>query len=1022
MTSADHPVLHALSAEPRTARAGEVVRVTFRTRNVGTQPSPAGTVAFALGEGLEALDDTEVHVEPVAPHEDVVAAVRARVAAAMTDRTEIVVRAALHLPDTVLGTNACTVIARSRAVLGGPASGTFVEAVDGDTVRVRAAVVNEGDGPACGVRVAVPAPIGCVRVAPGDVETREIARLDPGESAELAFEARIVAPVGELRADGGEVRFGEGRRVALPAREAVAPEPLVAEPHVVLIAGRRGTDIAIDLRNDGWADAHDVRLEIALPATLRAIAGSIAVDGVPVDDSGIGRKGGRGKRAVGAASAAVARAERKGDRTAIVISTIPARSSVHVTMAAWASAPGAEGTIGVEADAHHLDVPFAAERVRNVRVRVAGVPRTVSPGEIARVLVGLVNAGDVEETLSLEIAEDRAAPSAGVRPVQLPEADAATCAASIQRTLRPGATEVVEVPVRVRACAGDGEMLSNAAVVFDDGGERARAPFALLVRDRVWLALDEAPTRATADAREAGPGGESGGDVTQYTVRNDGSSPARDVAATFGDLHCALEPIPAGATAVVEVEAGAARHGGVVTVGGREVLALPGLPEDGPATVYAVLRGPQGVVAGAPFAVRLDVDVEDAVDVLAVRVFDAAGCSYVPGSTLLDGRVLLDRAGGASTGACAPLAGEGLRLRGVPGGTRITLTWSLLADSRADGVPLHVAAALDVDGEARGVAPLAIAVRARDVFAARPAGLAYHLEACTIAPQLADVDVDVVCATDVADVQAAGSRAAGVPAAGVRAADVHVAITESEPLAESLAPARRKSTVFALRLDADRAEEISRLLHGVRGGGLVAHLFAVRLFFPDTVVPDELDGAGLTSATSTSGERTAAGALDAVRGAVRDVFDRLYVKLRIPGFDVSSDDLDDPALRSALVTLVEALRDETLPGKTLPCRALVDSTPAGACAGFADAAYGAPAALRALVALLPARCDEDPLLAAAVSRYARLLDDVLCRYEGVPLELFDDALAHLSEIALDDARADVLAALGPHVAPVQIAC
>ena len=46
MTGDDEAVLHALSAEPRSARAGETIRVLFRTRNVGTTPSPAGTVRF----------------------------------------------------------------------------------------------------------------------------------------------------------------------------------------------------------------------------------------------------------------------------------------------------------------------------------------------------------------------------------------------------------------------------------------------------------------------------------------------------------------------------------------------------------------------------------------------------------------------------------------------------------------------------------------------------------------------------------------------------------------------------------------------------------------------------------------------------------------------------------------------------------------------------------------------------------------------------------------------------------------
>ena len=89
---------------------------------------------------------------------------------------------------------------------------------------------------------------------------------------------------------------------------------------------------------------------------------------------------------------------------------------------------------------------------------------------------------------------------------------------------------------------------------------------------------------------------------------------------------------------------------------------------------------------------------------------------------------------------------------------------------------------------------------------------------------------------------------------------------------------------------------------------------------------------------------------------------------------------------------------------------------------FATAPYGAPAVLRALVALLPQACDDDPALAAHVRRHANLLDAALSRYEDLPLELFDEALAHRADAALDDARADVVAALRARAELAEIAC
>ncbi len=68
--------------------------------------------------------------------------------------------------------------------------------------------------------------------------------------------------------------------------------------------------------------------------------------------------------------------------------------------------------------------------------------------------------------------------------------------------------------------------------------------------------------------------------------------------------------------------------------------------------------------------------------------------------------------------------------------------------------------------------------------------------------------------------------------------------------------------------------------------------------------------------------------------------------------------------------------------------------------------------LRALVALLPTHCAGEPALGAALARYAAALDDALARHASAPARAFDDALALNVDAALDDARADLLAALG----------
>ena len=862
MTSAHEPVLHALSVEPRVARPGETVCVIFRTRNLGTSASPAGTVTFLLGDGLEALDAPEAAVESVAPGDDVTAIMRARISAPLDDRTELAVQAVLRVPDAVLGTNVCAVLVRSRPVLDGAASGTFVEPVDAEHVRVRAVVTNEGDGAARAVRIEVPAPAGCIRAHDDAPSALAVDRLEVGASTTFSYEAKIVEPVAMVQADEGAVLHGGGQRTMLPVREAIVMEPVILAPCVDLRPARRSVDVSIDVGNAGWVDARDVPLRIALPAHLRAIDGSIAVDGVPVVLRGGKRTGG---------NPPFARLERSGGAHVVVL-TVPARTSSRVTMAATFNGGYAGGTIVASAGRHEVEVPFEPDPVRDVRMRLIDIPRTVaSKGEL-RVAADAVNAGDVPETLFFCVT--------GCGITMQPEA--------VARTIAPGTVAVVDLAVPVREDAPHAEPLLLSVVACDAERERARAEFAVIVRDRPMSSCDEpGPTNA-------------------------------------------------------------------------EGLG---------AVVHAALRGPDEVFAGAAFTLHADIDVEDPVEVLTLRIPDIPGAAYVAGSTTLDGRALLDRA------RISPLAGDGLVLRGVPAGTRIAAAWTLLADAPACDDSLVAEATLDVDGSARPCESIAVHVRGRTAFAAQPTGLAYHIDACVV-----DARAEPVATEPIVESHEQPSAGAVVEFAN-----------------ESWLRPLDDAFTFALRLEPRRLDELATLLEAA-SGGLVTHILALRMFLPD----DE-----------TSGQTGVASALDGVRFALRDVFDRLFVKLRIPGFAIVSDDVDDIVLRSAMIGLFERLI-EASPGSDRSEGATVRIARERVrelLEAFAGTPYGSPAMLRALVALLPARCEGNPMLSAALARYGCALDDVLARFDGAPLELFDDALAHASDRDLDDARGALAAAL-----------
>ena len=307
-------------------------------------------------------------------------------------------------------------------------------------------------------------------------------------------------------------------------------------------------------------------------------------------------------------------------------------------------------------------------------------------------------------------------------------------------------------------------------------------------------------------------------------------------------------------------------------------------------------------------------------------------------------------------------------------------------------------------------------VRGRDAFAAQPAGLPYHVDACVIdavVPAVVPAVASGVCsevATGVLDLP----DVPDVPNLRMLIEDAPFEPLSSHP--SQMCASRDDAFTFGFRLDGARLDEIARLLRA-GGRGLVAHVIALRTLLPDS---------------ETSGDPGIASALDGVRAAVGDVLDRLFVKLRIPGFDVASDDVDDAAVRHAMIALFERLlaappgagrraddAGRSADGATVR---ITRERVRELLASFAGAPYGAPAVLRALAALLPSQCEADPALGSAFVRYAIALDDALARYEGVPLELFDDALTRAYDRALDDARAALELALGDRTAFAELAC
>jgi hypothetical protein len=93
-----------------------------------------------------------------------------------------------------------------------------------------------------------------------------------------------------------------------------------------------------------------------------------------------------------------------------------------------------------------------------------------------------------------------------------------------------------------------------------------------------------------------------------------------------------------------------------------------------------------------------------------------------------------------------------------------------------------------------------------------------------------------------------------------------------------------------LSLDAERAAAIVRVLRGARGAGIVSHIPSLAVLFPTGV-----------SSADPAVRATFATAADTVRG----LYERLFVKLRIPGYELTPGDLEDPSSRRDLLGFLE---------------------------------------------------------------------------------------------------------------------
>ena len=643
---------------------------------------------------------------------------------------------------------------------------------------------------------------------------------------------------------------------------------------------------------------------------------------------------------------------------AIALPLVPARGVVDLTLVASASRPRVEGDLTVRCGGHTVVVAIPEVAQRALRLDARPESAFAEPGSVVPVAVDVHNTGETLERVTVTL-------------------DAQTCWTG---ELRAGGAAAFVARLSIPSHLGDGELLPVfLAAAGEDGTQLASLQFDLRTVDRPWIAIDDVVL-------------ESG--QTRVTIRNVGATAARDVRLD-GETEILIAALAPGESHSIVVTPSIARAGSLVGHDGRSV-PIGWDDQAAPVDVAVQLVAAAAARSGERLDVRLRITGAGAVQTLRVRPHaHAAAAAYVAGSTTVNGHAVVDGLEGP------PLfTRDGLALHDIPAGTFVEIAWSLLPRTPGE---LVVAVEVDANGVAVEVLPVTVTVADAPPFGARPNALPFHIDAATVgdfsvaAPYIGEAALLPVAASSTGiDALPAAPDPSGPEAWTLAPPDVAGDDT-------SAFPASGAHVTAWLTLDAVRSAAIVRVLRGARGPGMISHVPSLAVLFPNAIASGD-----------PSLDATFAGLSEAIRGT----YERLFVKLRIPGYDVTPADLEDAATRRELLALLDrigASNDQT--SADFDSRADVyvridRGRLHAARIALADAPLGGPQTLAAVAALLPRFGAGDA--AVAVGAYAGELATTFDAACALTHDAFAAYLVSHDAPELDSARAVAVAVLDAH--------
>ncbi len=932
------------------------IRVSFSFSNLGGAPATGVRVRFAHPQGVahvagsDLVDDAPLAegsfvdangaaVGDLEPNSQRRVTCAFRVNDTIEDGTELQFQAALVTDQTSLvGSNIAHVVVRSRPELQG--SGTLVTISSpsvpkpGDAITVRATVVNSGSSSAHDVTLVLPAPentnylsrsaridgrvVKSVSGEPFDYDSATIVseRLLPGQSVLVEYQATIDSPL----ADGtrikaaGTVGSRELSEFAISSAEIVVTSPVDfdgEESGLTLISDdvvTPGMRVPMVLRamNTGTGIAQRLQFAFDLPPGLIYAPGSAHVDGQPVSDESIpGLVFSLGSLAAG----------RMVEAGIAATVAVPASGS--------ATALPVEGTLRWRNGERRF--------TRRLSVRVA--PRFSRARNFVEADRGVAQARD-EVQFTVHVYNDGTAPEHDVRlrlipGVHLGDLRIGEGSDEGHAYGEPLALGVVEphhertftVYARVSSRVPDRSNVALGVVLEHAEGAVDLGTATIVVRSRpavesvVWELASHEPLRPnrTIDAivRVTNGGTDVLRDARLSLTLPPELAVERAVDAQRDREGVAFQDVPAesthearitlrllravASTRVLTVDAWL--HGKGVSPVQLAPLEVPSYAEPQFAHSAQVLAIPaERVNAGERlfYEIRLRNEGDGPAERLVVRVVPTNLAVYVPSSTTLNGMPVND-----DSGVSQLWSQRGLVLADVNPNVELRVRWEMIVMSPlAVDTPIDTRAVLEWDqGKTLAIAAPTVHVQAQPslgestegtpisiarVFAAE--GPVY--EAAPLPPEPETVPEPPAPPPPAEEI---------VPRA---IADVIAAETLEFPVARPMLVAPAPQPVQAVPVlyadfSQERLENTIRMLERSDVGGLVQHLFAMRmLLFPEHAI---------------NASPQLSGSFASANRALRAPLEKLFVRLRMPRLQLTGKDIEDRESRDALCDLIDDL-------------------------------------------------------------------------------------------------------------------